>query len=80
MALFAEIRSLLRLLADGIPCPTTAILSCKDEMVSVKSVEIFENAKGVNVILLPDSHHYHYSEEDRIVISDAFKRFLERLN
>ncbi len=77
LELFAEIRRIRRLLADGIPCPSTAILSCKDEMVSLTSAEIFENAKGVNVILLPDSHHYHYSEEDRRVISDAFKTFLK---
>ncbi len=78
LELFAEIRRIRRLLADGIPCPTTAILSCKDEMVSVTSAEIFENAKVVNVIMLPESHHYHYSAKDRIVICDAFKTFLER--
>ncbi len=78
LELFAEIRRIRRLLTAGIPCPITAILSRKDEMVSEKSAEIFENAKCANVILLPDSHHYHYSAADRLITKNAFQTFLER--
>ncbi len=79
LELFAEIGRVRRLLAEGIPCPTTVILSCKDEMVSVSSAEIFENVSGVKVIYLPDSHHYYYSPSDRGAIRSAFQTFMEGL-
>ncbi len=80
LELFAEIRRIRRLLADGIPCQTTAILSCKDEMVSTFSAEIIKKTSDVKVIYLPNSHHYYYSPLDRIVIIKVFSAFLKNIN
>ncbi len=77
LELFAEIRRIRRVLADGVPCPTIAMLSCKDEMVSLTSAEIFENARDADVVLLPKSHHYHYSAADQEIVKSALKEFIK---
>ncbi len=77
LELFAEIRRIrILLLSNRIPCPTVAILSCKDEMVSVSSANIIKNASDTNGILLQESHHYYYSESDKDIVRAAFREFL----
>lgn len=75
--LFTEIRRVRKLLMNGIPCHVGVVLSCKDEMVSVSSEKSFINCKDVIITMLPESHHYHYSESDRNTIRDEFKLFLD---
>ncbi|MBD5365707.1 MAG: alpha/beta fold hydrolase [Bacteroides sp.] len=77
LELFAEIRRVRRLLAGGVSCSTCALLSQHDEMVAVSSAEVIASSAEAQVIILPQSHHYQYSETDRQTIARAFTSFFE---
>lgn len=77
LELFAEIRRIRRLLENGaINCPVTAIVSEHDEMVSPASARVLAGLSNAQVVMLPQSHHYHYTPLDRAAIEDAFREAL----
>lgn len=76
--LFKEIRRIRRIVLRDIPCRVQAMLSSKDEMVSLSSTEELSKIGEVSVITLPTSTHYYYSDRDRAVIIKEFKFFLTR--
>ena len=79
MELFAEIRRVRRSMPDELTCPVSVVLAKKDEMVSVSSADIFHDKANVQVVFLPESHHYLFSCEDRRAIGMAFTELLNRL-
>lgn len=78
LELFAEIRRIRHLLSNGLPCQSYVVLSSHDEMVSVSSADLFGNSPNIKVVVLPESHHYHYSKTDCKIICDEFRELLER--
>ncbi|MDE6287180.1 MAG: hypothetical protein K2M00_00160, partial [Muribaculaceae bacterium] len=62
-----------------VKCPVTAILSAKDEMVSLASRNILGRLPSVKVTILPDSTHYYYSGQDLETIYMEFKKMLTDL-
>lgn len=79
LELFAEIRRIRRSLLVRMPCPVSVVLAEKDEMVSVTSMEIFEGKENINVLLLPESHHYYYSPDDKAAICLSFTELMKCL-
>ena len=78
MELFAEIRRVRRSMPNEFTCPVSVVLAEKDEMVSVSSKEILNDKENVNVLFLPESHHYYYSPKDRVAICATFTDLMKR--
>lgn len=79
LELFAEIRRIRRLLPSEVSVPVCAILSAKDEMVSVSSADVLKNTSAAMVTVLPGSHHFHYTAADRRLICEEFSEFLSSI-
>ena len=60
-------------LLGKVGCPVRALLSSKDEMVSLASKAVLQKMPNVVTSILPDSTHYYYSTEDKPAISREFE-------
>lgn len=72
--LFAGIARVRRRVLPALPCPVSAVLSARDEMVSPISANYLPDAT-----ILPDSTHYYYAPTDRETICREFTRSLHHL-
>ncbi len=79
LELFAEIRRVRRLLGRGVPAPVYAVLSEKDEMVSVSTAAVLKDASIAKVTVIPGSHHFHYTAADRKIVCKEFSEFLSSI-
>ena len=65
----------------NIKVPITAVYSLSDEIVSIKSLEILKSEAtqtSVKSIILRDSLHAYYTEEEQAVIDEALVTFVSR--
>lgn len=74
--LFGAIRRVRKSVIPQIRIPVKAVLSAKDEMVSISSQRYFDRLTTASTIVLPSSTHYYYSDKDRETISSEFMSFL----
>ena len=70
--LFREIAYVRANVVGKIQCPVRAILSDKDEMVSIASQTDLRCIPNLVIRILPNSTHYYYSEKDRLTICEEF--------
>jgi esterase/lipase len=61
---------------DQISIPCVAIQSNMDEMVSPRASTVLRNSGRVQVLDLPNSTHFYYTEADRQTILRAFEQIL----
>lgn len=76
LELFVEVKRVRKRLIQYLQIPVEVILSRRDEMVAPSSAEVFANLPDVRITMLPDSTHYYYPAEDRMLIEDKFRHFL----
>lgn len=74
--LFSEIRRVRTRMLDRVRCPICAVLSCRDEMVMLSSTDYLSSLPNAEILELPDSTHYFYSQDDRRQIIMLFRHFL----
>ena len=74
--LFSEIRRVRSRMLDMVRCPICAVLSCRDEMVMRSSADYLRNSPNAEILELPDSTHYYYSQDDSRQIIMLFRHFL----
>ena len=79
LELFKEIRRVRKSILSAIHCPVVAVLSARDEMVSLTSADELYKLKSLRLLTLPTSTHYYYSPADSTRILNEFKTFLARL-
>ncbi|MBQ8689479.1 MAG: alpha/beta fold hydrolase [Clostridia bacterium] len=74
--LFLEIRR-TRPLIPKISVPTQVFQSANDELVSIKSAELFRHNENISVDILKDSSHQCYSDDDYRILLDSFKEIFK---
>ena len=77
--LFREIGFVRSHLLGKVGCPVRALLSSKDEMVSLASKAVLQKMPIVVTSILPDSTHYYYSTEGKPAICREFEALIGML-
>ncbi len=75
LELFTQIRKTRKVL-PRLTVPTAAYQSQKDEMVSGRSGELLAANPGITVIVLKNSGHYYYEDQDFLFLKSEFSNFL----
>ena len=57
----------------------TVVLSAKDELVSPKSQRYVAHNENVKTVLLDNSYHYYYAEEDQDSINTGLADFIHKV-
>lgn len=73
--LFHKIYKTDKVLSD-LKIPTTAIQSLNDELVSSKTYEMLKKYEKIETIILKNSTHYYYTDEDYKIITDEFTKII----
>ncbi len=71
LELFGEIRR-VRKDINRIKCRTIVFIACRDEMVSPTSASFFRGLDSCEVVMLRDSGHYYYTDQERMKIIESF--------
>ncbi len=69
----------IRKITQNVNVPTTVILSRKDELVSMNTAKYYRGNEAVNVLLLPDSTHFYYSDTDMDIINCILSDTINKL-
>lgn len=77
LELFSEISNTKKLI-HNLKTPGSVFLSADDEMVSLKSGELFKENPCVTVKILKESSHFCYSENDMNILKDDFCNMVKR--
>lgn len=67
-----------REIVNTVRVPILAFQSSNDELVSNRAGRLLEKCKSASVYCLPQSTHFYYAPEDRIVIQSAFLECMTR--
>ncbi len=72
------LRQMRRIRTDlpGVKIPVTAFSSGRDELVSCRSGGLLRQC-GVEVVDLPESSHFYYTDEDKAKILERFSQLLK---
>lgn len=76
LELFAKIRQTHALL-PALSTPCAVYQSAKDELVSIRSVQLLQRVPAVSVSTLKNSTHYCYEKNDLDFLLEEFSRFLQ---
>ncbi|MCH5206971.1 MAG: alpha/beta fold hydrolase [Oscillospiraceae bacterium] len=79
LELFSEIRK-TRKLVDRLSVPCRVYLSRKDEMVSLRSGNWFNDNPAVKVKRLDQSGHFYYSPKDLKRLRNDFRKMIRRIS
>lgn len=76
LELFAKIRQ-TRKAIHLLQTPCAVYQSCKDELVSIKSVKYLKQNPIISVKELKNSGHFYYDKADRSLLLDEFKKLMQ---